>query len=177
VGCAAFFFGETLLSYIYDHHLQEATPVFGWLMASVICFSLQYIFGTLITAAGDLRPMIYMALGAMIYNILLNTFYIPELGALGAARASFFTQFMVLVAQIIVVRDRFSIGNFQPTLLRAILFAAATLCVGFIFSTSTISQLPVAYNIALFTVSSVLLMAMTKILDWKGFIQLMKSRE
>lgn len=177
IGCTAFFFGETLLGFIYDHHLQEATPVFGWLMASVICFSLQYIFGTLITAAGDLRPMIYMALGAMIYNILLNTFYIPQFGALGAARASFFTQFMVLLAQIMVVRDRFSIGNFKSTLLRAVLFATASLAVGFIFSTPTISRLPVAYNIGFFAVCCVLLMAITKILDWKGFIQLMKSRD
>lgn len=177
VGTTTFFFGEHLLNIIYDNHIAEATTVFSWLMASVVCFSLQYIFGTLITAAGDLRPMIYMALGAMIYNILLNTFYIPQMGALGAAKASFFTQLMVLVAQIMVVRDSFHIGDFKPTVFRGALFAMGCIGVGYFFSTQTIIELSIPYSIGLFILGCFAVMATTKILDLKRFVQLIKSRE
>ncbi len=177
VASTIFFFGSNVLSLIYDHHVLEATSVFSWLMASMVCFSLQYIFGTLITAAGDLRPMIYMALGAMIYNILLNTFYIPQMGALGAAKASFFTQFMMLVAQIMVVKDRFQIGSFRRTVIRGACFALGCLLLGYFFSTQTIFELALPYNIGLFILGCLALMATTKIIDLKHFVQLVKSRE
>jgi len=177
VAVSVFFFGENILALVYDHHIAEATPVFIWLMASMVCFSLQYIFGTLITAAGNLRPLIFTALSAMIYNVLLNSFYIPQMGALGAAKASFFTQLMVLLAQVLVVTNRFNIGDFKSTLFKSMLFATGCILVGIIFSTQTIMNLPIAYNIGFFLIGSFLVMVLTKILDIKRFIALIKTRE
>lgn len=177
VAACVFFFGQHILALIYDHHIAEATPVFSWLMASMICFSLQYIFGTLITAAGDLRPLIITALGAMLYNVLLNSFYIPQMGALGAAKASFFTQLLVLLAQVVVVRGKFYVGRVQLTLLKTALFSLGCIGLGLFFSTQTIMSLSVAYSIGLFIVGSLLIIVLTKMLDLKRFIVLIKTRE
>lgn len=172
-----FFFGQHFLILIYDHHITEATPVFSWLMASMVCFSLQYIFGTLITAAGDLRPLILIACTTMLYNVLLNSFYIPTMGALGAAKASFFTQLLVLMAQIVVVRNRFEIGNLKPSVVRMVLFAVGCLLLGLFFSNRAIINLHPAYSFGFFIIGCLILVSITKILDIKRFVQLIKTRE
>lgn len=170
------FFGGYVLSLIYDHHIAEATPVLSWLMASMACFSLQYIFGTLITASGNLKPLIYIALGAMIYNVLLNIFYIPSMGALGAAKASLFTQTMILLAQIMVVFNRFEVGNFKTTLLRAAVFAAGCVLLAVFFTQQTIFELPLPYSLGLFITVCLLLSFVTKMLNIRGLVELVKAR-
>ncbi len=173
----AILFGPYLLSLIYNHHILEVTPVFHWLMASALCFSLQYVFGTLITAAGDLRPLIIIALSGMIYNLLLNSFYIPSMGAIGAAKASFFTQFMILCAQIVIVHQRFHVGNIKSLVLRTILFMAFCLGLSFIFNTQTIISIPQPYSIILFILGCGLAVIATKMLDYKRLVQLLHKGE
>jgi O-antigen/teichoic acid export membrane protein len=120
---ACFFYSEYLLQFIYSHHVSEAAAVLPWIMLSAFFFSMQYITGTLITASGQMRSLIFIALGGLVYNLILNLFYIPTQGAIGAAKAACFMQAIVWIAQAIQVQQRFDVFK-RAMMLRSAAFLA-----------------------------------------------------
>jgi O-antigen/teichoic acid export membrane protein len=107
----ALFYPEWVLALIYDTHITSASEVLPWIMLSAFLFSMQYITGTLITASGNMRVLIVIAGSGMIYNLLLNLLYVPEQGALGAAKASCFMQVIVLAWQLFYIQQHFKALN------------------------------------------------------------------
>jgi len=66
-----------------------------------------YVYGTLLTAQGNLKVLNFIALGGMFLNISLNLYLIPHYGALGATIATLITQVLAAVAHIIVANRVF----------------------------------------------------------------------
>ena len=90
--------------------LLHSSETFGWLMISFIAVSCNYIFGTLLTAKGRMKQLNILAVFGILINISLNLLLIPDKGSSGAAFASAFTQFFVLVFQIALC---YKIFNFK----------------------------------------------------------------
>lgn len=82
--------------------LEHSSETFGWLMISFIAISCNYIFGTLLTANGSLKSLNILAVFGIIINVYLNLILIPKNGSVGAAFASAFTQFFILIVQFIL---------------------------------------------------------------------------
>ncbi|MDP2188876.1 MAG: polysaccharide biosynthesis C-terminal domain-containing protein [Sphingobacteriaceae bacterium] len=99
--------GDFLLAALYTHNSPTQTRVFQWLMLSFIPLSLNYVFGTLLTAAGSMKLMNLLALGGLGINLLLNAWLIPQAGAIGAAIATLSTQIFILVGQYLSCHQRF----------------------------------------------------------------------
>lgn len=96
------FWPSELLHLIYDNDIDAATPLFTLLMFAFVFMMLSYVWGTLLTAHGNMRTMNLIAASAVILNIGLNLWLIPAYGALGSAATSLATQVVVAVAQIIL---------------------------------------------------------------------------
>ena len=62
----------------------------------------SYIYGTLLTATGKLKGMNIILLAGLIVNLILNLILIPKSMATGAAIATFATQAVVMIGQLIV---------------------------------------------------------------------------
>ncbi len=75
--------------------------VLSLLMFTFIPISSIYIFGSLLTAKGNLKVLNTIAFSGIIFNVLLNFIFIPSEGALGAAKAALITQTIVAVAHIL----------------------------------------------------------------------------
>lgn len=126
--------GATLAPWImealYQNHADRSTPVFQILIFSSVAFGMTYVFGTLLTAKGDLRLLNRVAVGGFLLNILLNALLIPEHGSLGAAWATVFTQFLTAVTQLYfslrLLRFRFS-GRYWLRLFLFVLAAVGTI--------------------------------------------------
>jgi O-antigen/teichoic acid export membrane protein len=73
-------------------------------MFTFIPMSGNYVFGTLLTAARQMRVLIFIALGGVAVNGGLNLWLIPGLGAMGAAYAALATQGCLCVAQALAAR-------------------------------------------------------------------------
>ena len=105
---------EWLMDWLYAHHTVAQTQVFQVLMCSFLPLSLNYVFGTLLTAGGRLKLLNGLAVSALLLNIALNVVLIQAYGALGAAWATLLTQsFMALLQGIAawrIHRWAFSIG-------------------------------------------------------------------
>lgn len=89
-----------IMQIIYDDPDQNAILSLHFLVIGCSAFSMQYIFGTLLTANGNMRQLIaIMCIGAIL-NILMNLILIPQLGAVGCAIANATSHSLVLFLQI-----------------------------------------------------------------------------
>jgi len=99
VSVSTIFYAEHFFEKIYTGDTQ------GYLILAVLmnCFtaiSLTYIFGTLLTASGNLKKQNMVALGGIAINILLNLILIPKYYALGSAISSLVTQLTTGLLQV-----------------------------------------------------------------------------
>lgn len=106
-----FFYSYDLISARYNSYNQEAADVFGVLMICFVFISSTYIFGTLLTANGNLKTLNKIAFAGVILNISLNVVLIPLYKAYGAAIASLITQGLTAFAQIWLSKRYFLFKN------------------------------------------------------------------
>ncbi len=108
-----FFNAETILSWIYENDIHASIPSFQWLMLSFVAMGVSLIFGTFLTAAGELRFLNKMAALGIVLNISMNFYWIPKYGAEGAAWATFITQTFIASVQAFFVIRHFGIMQFR----------------------------------------------------------------
>ena len=107
------FFRFPILGLLYNEHISESAAVFNILIFCLIPFSMSYLFGTLLTAHGDMKQLNIVALAGICVNIAVNVVLIPRLHAVGAATASLATQSVTAFLQILIVlkKLKFPIKN------------------------------------------------------------------
>ena len=103
VGVGCVFYNEDLMGLLYAVHAKESAHIFSILMLSFIAISTTYIFGTLLTANGNLKQLNIMAASGMVLNIIL----IKQLEAYGAALSSMITQYLTAIIQVILAQRIF----------------------------------------------------------------------
>ncbi|MGC8866236.1 MAG: oligosaccharide flippase family protein [Bacteroidales bacterium] len=84
----------------FINRLDASTFIFTLLMFGFMAISTSYVFGTLLTANGNLWALNLMALTSVCINITLNLWLIPLLKAQGAAIASLSSQTMAALMQV-----------------------------------------------------------------------------
>ncbi|MCH8330527.1 MAG: polysaccharide biosynthesis C-terminal domain-containing protein, partial [Bacteroidetes bacterium] len=98
----SFFFREDIMGLLYrEANTAQAQDIFGILMLSFPAVASVYIFGTLLTANGNIKQLNYIALSGMAINILLNWWFISTYKATGAAYTTIFTQYLVALLHFI----------------------------------------------------------------------------
>jgi O-antigen/teichoic acid export membrane protein len=95
------FNSDHILALIYTNNIKESSLPFVLLMFSFIGMAASIVYGTLLTAKGDMKFLNYAAAAGIVINISLNLYLIPNYGALGAAIATVTTQCAVSLAQFI----------------------------------------------------------------------------
>jgi O-antigen/teichoic acid export membrane protein len=100
IALISFFNSEFILSIIYKNDIFISAQSFKYIMLSFVGMCATLIFGTLLTARGDLKFLnITSAIGILI-NIIINLILIPKYGAVGASIATVVTQTLVSIVQI-----------------------------------------------------------------------------
>lgn len=112
----SWFYAEEIMDLLYEGHVESSVPVFSLLMTGFFAVSTTYIFGTLLTANGNLKQLNRMAAAGMLLNILLNLFLIPQFKATGAAVASVITQFITAGIQVLLCMGIFRLRYDLTTL-------------------------------------------------------------
>ena len=117
----SFFYGEEIIQFRYglgkfdnvDVYLNKSFDIFPILMLCFLFISCTYIFGTLLTANGNLYLLNKIAFFGMIINIILNYFLINSHGAYGASISSFLTQFLTALIQLYFCVRIFKLSNLK----------------------------------------------------------------
>jgi O-antigen/teichoic acid export membrane protein len=108
LACIAVFYSQYIIEWMYNEHVDYSATIFPLLMLGFISISMTYIFGTLLTANGNLKELNILAGIALLMNITLNFILIPKYKAYGAAVSSLATQSYMAIAQIVVAMRKFN---------------------------------------------------------------------
>jgi O-antigen/teichoic acid export membrane protein len=108
IALAAFCFwnAKEVLELIYIHDTTQSAPPFQLLVLTFVAMCIVLIFGTYLTALGEMRTLNTIAFVGLVISIAANLYLIPRYGVLGAAVSTLATQFVVAFAQILIVLDR-----------------------------------------------------------------------
>lgn len=109
ISFGSFFYSFPIMDLLYNSHVQASSDVFSVLMFGFIPISMTYIYGTLLTATGNLKQLNIMASCGVILNLALNFFLIPYYQAIGSAWASLGTQYFTAFVQLVMVIRVFNI--------------------------------------------------------------------
>jgi O-antigen/teichoic acid export membrane protein len=107
LGSAGIVYRDPIMDTLYVQHSAHSSEVFGLLMVSFVFISITYIFGTLLTAHGSLRPLNIISALGVVTNIVLNLVLIPRYMVVGAAYSSLITQGLMSILQVILVLKLF----------------------------------------------------------------------
>ncbi|MBZ0241975.1 MAG: polysaccharide biosynthesis C-terminal domain-containing protein, partial [Bacteroidales bacterium] len=97
---------------------------FRLLMGSFVAVSVTYIFGTLLTANGNLKLLNIVAATGVVVNVGVNFILIPHWQALGAAYASLSVQIFTALLQFLLAWKIFQLKFTAAFWLRLLVFAA-----------------------------------------------------
>ncbi len=172
IGCH--FYSYEIMHLMYTDHVEESTAVFRILILGFMGVSTSYIFGTLLTANGNLRVLNIVAASGMLLNLAINFILVPRLLAVGSAWASLVTQMTMAVIQTFIA---IRIFKFKPDLkfvLAVTAFLAGVVIINLISRTLFENW---TFNFMIMIAGSIGLSMILKLLNIKGFIEILKTRE
>ena len=170
----AWFYGQEIMDLLYHGHVESSVPVFSLLMTGFFAVSTTYIFGTLLTANGNLKQLNRMAAAGMLLNIVLNLLLIPYYKATGAAVASLVTQFITAGIQVFLCLRIFKLKADVSLLVRMGLFVSAgSLALYF----SKLLSADWVLNLTSGLMVCVLISFILRLVDLKEMTQIISKRE
>ncbi len=179
-GCI--FYSNEIMKLLYWEHFDRSAEVFKLLMGGFIAVSTTYIFGTLLTANGNLKQLNIISLIGLVINFSMNLILIPRLLAVGSAYASLVTQFFIAIIQVIIVQKIFKFKINYRYLLTLLFFIIGVILLNFISKVVDFKQLGIGpsdnswlLNFFLMIVLSFGFAAALKLLDLKSMIQIMRE--
>lgn len=173
VTAICFAYNVEIIDFLYDHYIEESARLFPILMTCFIAISTTYVFGTLLTANGNLKHLNYLAAAGMVLNLVLNLILIPRLGAYGSAWASLVTQIIMAILQVILSFYFFNL-KVRISYLLSLLFYLT----GVILSVIVVLHLSIAPLIggAVIIVISILISTSLRLLNIKSFAEILKNK-
>jgi O-antigen/teichoic acid export membrane protein len=168
------FFGFEILDWMYNEHIETSARIFPLLMFGFMAISTTYIFGTLLTANGNLRVLNILASTAVLINIVLNLILIPSHQAFGAAISSLVTQVFMALSQVIISIIKLRLISDYRYIVRLVVFVLLLFMFGYLAGRFMDSWFQGAILLIL---SSLVLMFLTKLLKFKDLYRIIRSNE
>lgn len=162
-----------IMDLLYHEHIEESAKLFPLLMGCFIAISTTYVFGSLLTANGNLKQLNFAAAFGMLVNIALNLVLIPKHGAYGSAWASLVTQMMMAVLQVILCTMYFKFKVDYKYVTRIIAFPLGLALAGY-FTWRILDDWLI--GLLILGTCSILLAAILKLLSIRYFIDIIKSK-
>ncbi|HRH68427.1 MAG TPA: polysaccharide biosynthesis C-terminal domain-containing protein [Flavobacteriales bacterium] len=126
----------------YSENTTLSAPVFALLIGCFVAVCTTYVFGTLLTAGGNLKYLNWMAACGALLNIALNLVLIPRMQAEGAAWASLITQLVTALAQIGLAASLYAVRVPNSLWIRSAIYAAGLGGTAFLAYRSGLGLLP-----------------------------------
>jgi len=168
------FYGFEILDWMYNEHIETSARIFPLLMFGFMAISTTYIFGTLLTANGNLRELNILASTAVLINIVLNLILIPEYQALGAAISSLVTQVYMALLQVIISIFKLRLKLDYGFVSRLAVFVLGIFLFGYLAGRFMANWYQGAILLIL---SSLALMFLTRLLRLKDLYKIIQSDE
>jgi len=169
VGCV--FYSEELMGMLYHEHVVASAQLFSLLMLSFIGISINYIFGTLLTANGSMKQLNMMYGLSMVFYIISNYILIKKYGALGAAITSMATQFLTAFLQLVIAQGIFKFKVNYRLINTFIIYAIGVIAINYGSKTLHLYWM---FSFAIMVVSCGLWAFVTGLISIKSILRLLK---
>jgi O-antigen/teichoic acid export membrane protein len=110
IALVAWWHGEAIMASLYSAHAEASGKVLSLLLFSFVPMAGTYVFGTLLTANGNLKNLNIIALGGVVLSLIANWVLIPIWGPMGAAAACLSTQMVTFLLQFALAKRLFNIS-------------------------------------------------------------------
>ncbi len=174
VAIGSYFYSNDLMNLMYVKNIENSAVVFGILMSCFVAVSTTYIFGTLLTANGNLKQLNFMALIGMIINLSLNLILIPKYHAIGAAISSLITQFVTAFFQVFIAVKVFKMKTDYSFVIKFLVFTVGVFLIA--VSSKFISN-SWLINFVLMTIMAFSWAFVTRLISIKSIYTIIKSDE
>lgn len=171
-GSAAVFYRYEIMNLLYDEHVAESADIFAIIMTCFFAISTTYIFGTLLTANGNLKQLNIMAAIGMGFNILMNFILIPYFQAKGAALASLLTQFSTALVQVLLCMKIFNLKFDTLLIFKFITFTAITLSGTWFMSATEVSWM---FSLLIAMVASLLAAMVLRLVNFRMMFRIIRN--
>lgn len=148
----------------FQYRIAASSKILIILMGSFVSISVTYIFGTLLTANGNLRQLNIVAACGVVINLTLNFIFIPHFKAVGAAFTSLCVQFTTCVIQFFIAKKTFNLCLGISFWLRLLAFISTISLSTYLVSQNTENWLT-GFGISFAT--CILLAFITRMLDYR----------
>lgn len=163
-----------IMDLLYDQNVQESSAFFGILMFSFLGMAGTIIYGTLLTANGNLKALNITSAIALVINILLNILLIPRYQAFGAAVACLSTQAFAGFSQYVITAVKFRFRLNYGLIIRLVMYVSGVILLGI-----GSHRLEIAWWMSFIgMISAAMIFAMLlNLINIKGMIRLIFSSE
>ena len=172
ISISSIFYSAHFYEYIYKGE-TEGHEILSLLMCCFTAISTTYIFGTLLTANGNLKYLNLMALSGIFINLILNFILIPIYHAKGSAISSIITQFITCLIQVFISYKIFKFHYNKQLLISLTLFIAGLFIINFITIDFTTQW---TVNFLIMLVLSSLLAFLTGLINPKSVFRFIKIK-
>ena len=109
---------------------QESAPIYCLLMYAFLGMAATIIYGTLLTANGNLYLLNLTSAIAVLINVVLNLILIPRFHAYGAAISAIFAQGFIGLTQYLIAARKFRFGLDPKLVFKLIVFIGGVIGLG-----------------------------------------------
>lgn len=163
-----------LMELLYIDHISESASVLSVLIFGTIAVASSYVFGTLLTANGDLKILIGIAAFSMTLSFLLNALLIPHFAAYGSAIANVSALFSSMFLHLIFAFRQLKL-SFKPIFyIRLVAFAVSVLGIAYVTFGLGFGW---GINLAVFVFLSLLLAFFLRLLNLREIYFILANRE
>lgn len=130
LACFSVLCAEPLMGILHKENLTDSAHIFSILIIAFVFVCNGYIFGTLLTANGNISLLNKIALLGVLLNIGLNILVIPTYGSYGAAIVSLITYGFVTSCQLVYSFLKFKINLKKRILIQAFI---SVICISILY--------------------------------------------
>ena len=176
------FIGSATMIAFRSEIMQLANPsatayysdIMIYLMLSFVSLSIAYIFGSLLVANESIKKYNYLLIIGVLINFGLNYFLIPYEKALGAAKATLVTQFLMMIGQLFLVYKDVGIKISRRAFL--IVLGFGLFCILVFGSVYAYSPLNWIINAVICICMSLSFALLIRLIDISAVLELIKKR-
>lgn len=163
---------NSILEFLSTNHPLESAGIYKIIIFTFIFICVGYVFGTLLTANGNIRLLNKIAFIAVIINIVLNVIFIPKYGALASAYISILTFGFASLSQMFF---SFKIFNFKLKIKIVLLAILSSILIYFLYYLVNHIDINWILKLAFGTGASILILWFCRLLPFRELASLIKG--
>lgn len=177
VAVPTYFFRSQLMDLLYSAHALESAQIMGVLIGSFVFISINYVFGTLLTAQGAIRTLNLVSALAVGVGLILQVVLVQWFGLIGAAIGNLCVNALVATAQVLLSVRILHISLSVRQLVTYVIFLVLSVLIGglalrfaptmWMFGMSVAAIILLAFALGLVKVSDLLIFIHLKFHNFK----------